>query len=111
MKNFILLSSLFLSLNSFAKENKTAITNQIGPTVTVASTQYLAQNLNRNYLLIQNNGATNVIVKFGSVQAGTEGVQIAPGLSYNPIAVPPDAVFIRSASATDPLTIIEGINP
>lgn len=111
MKSLILLATLLFSLNSFARDNRMGISNQIFPTATVTSTQILSQNLNRNYLMIQNNGATSIIVKYSSVQAGTEGVSIPAGGNWEPLIVPGDSVWIRSASSTDAMTIIEGINP
>ena len=78
-------------------------------TATVTSTQVLAANPLRTYLIIMNQGNTNnVIVKFGSVQSGTEGVVIPPGGSYEPLLAPGNAVFLRSAASTSAVTLIQG---
>jgi hypothetical protein len=94
--------------------SETARANQVlfGPphTVTVngTSTQYLPANTLRTYLIIQNAGAVNVIVKFGGVQTGSEGVVIGPGGNYEPIKAPANSVYMISASSTASVTLVEG---
>ncbi len=77
-------------------------------TATTASTQWVAPNQSRGYLLIQNNGATNIIVKFGSTISASEGTVIQPGGSYEPSVMPIESVWIKTASSTDSVAITEG---
>ena len=77
-------------------------------TATVTSTLILPQNNLRRYLLIQNKGAVNIIIKFGSVQSGTEGIIIPSGGNYEPSVVPMGALYMRSASSTSAVMIEEG---
>lgn len=87
----------------------TTIISQQTVTASVTSTLVLAANSFRQYLMIQNNGATNVIVKFGSAQTGTEGLVIpANGGSYEMNKPATDAVYLRSASSTDSVRVVEG---
>ena len=109
MKNiFLVLLTLFsfvLPTISFANFT---VQNQLTVSVTTVSTQQLPSNLSRKYLLIINNGSNSIVVKFGSVQTGTEGVLVPSGGNYEPSSVPADAVFMESASGTNTVTIIEG---
>lgn len=78
-------------------------------TVTTTSTKYADQNSLRTYLLIQNKSATiPVIVKFGSVQTGTEGITIAPGGNYEPNKAPSNSFYLVTASSTAAVTWQEG---
>lgn len=105
-----LILALFLLLPSFALAGGFAVTldSQSVVTVTGTSTQFLAANSAREYLLIQNNGTTNVIVKFGSAQTASEGVIIVAGGNYEPIKGIYDSVWMKSVSSTDSVTIVEG---
>lgn len=52
-------------------------------TVTNADGQLIAANAARKYLLIQNNGAGSIFIKFGAGAATlTNGVKVSPGNSY-----------------------------
>ena len=52
-------------------------------TVTSANAQLVAANVNRQYLLVQNNSATgNIFLNFGAVATLANGVKIGPGGSY-----------------------------
>lgn len=78
-------------------------------TVTTTSALALAANPNRAYLYIQNTGTTTVSVRLGSVQTGTEGIQIAAGGVWAPVIPPINSLYMVSASSTDSVTIVEGI--
>jgi hypothetical protein len=113
MLRFIMLLCLTFAVNVFASGNSNNdqmyVKQQLTSTITTTSTQILAFNADRKYLLIQNNGATNIIVKFNSVQSASEGIVITPGGSYVAEAkCPTGSVWIKSASATDSTTVIEG---
>lgn len=107
LKIFAALTLLFSSL-SLAGGNQWGQTQMTSPTITGTSTQLLAFNPSRCYLLIQNNGATSIIVKLGSVQSGTEGVVIISGGNWEPPIAPINSVWAESASSTDAATVIEG---
>ncbi len=113
MTNYIKPSIVFLILflkSTFSMAGGFAVfkQQQIVVTATVTSTKFMDQNTNRNYLLIQNNGATNVTVTFGAAQTGSEGIIIPPGGSYEPIKAFWDAVYLKAASSTDAVVLIEG---
>lgn len=78
-------------------------------TATTTSTQVMAANQNRIYLLIQNKGAVGVIVKAGAtIQTAHEGVLIPSGGNYEPEVAPTNAIWIESASSTSAVTIVQG---
>lgn len=77
--------------------------------VTTSSALAYAANGKRVYLIMSNIGSTSVIVKFGSIQSGSEGITIPAGGSYEPIHAPVNSVYAKSASSTDSLVIIEGV--
>lgn len=106
----ILLLSVFLALtvSSFSFANYTMFGPPLTVSVTGTSTQALAQNGLRTYLLIVNTGANTIIVKFGSAQSGTEGVPIPPGGNYEPSKAPANSVFLETASSTSTASIIQG---
>lgn len=113
MINYFKIAIVFLVLMlraqmSFAGGFAVFKQQQIVVSATVTSTKFMDQNTNRNYLLIQNNGATNVTVTFGAAQSGSEGIVIPPGGSYEPIKAFWDAVYLKAASGTDSVVLIEG---
>jgi hypothetical protein len=100
--------TLVLFFSAVARANQTLYGPPHTVTVNGTSTQYLPQNGLRTYLIIQNNGSVNIIVKFGSVQTSTEGLVIVPGGNYEPIWAPANSVYIESASSSASVTIVEG---
>lgn len=113
MKHVLLFLCLFFASTVFAaggaSQTNTKIVTQTTITATTTSTLVLAANSYRQYLLIQNNGATDIIVKFTSVQSSTEGFVIpAGGGSYEMNKPATDAIYLRSASSTDSVRILEG---
>lgn len=85
-----------------------AIKSQSDVTATTVSTSVAAAEPSRGYLLIQNKGAVNVYLKFGSAHSGTEGILIVPGGNWEPPQVPTDAIYLKSASSTAVVQILEG---
>jgi hypothetical protein len=110
VKRFFALLALILGLTGteIACANQVLFGSPVTVTVTGTSTQVLAANSLRSYLIIQNNGSQNAIIKFGSAQTGTEGIVIIPGGNYEPIWAPANSVFAISASSTTSLTILQG---
>lgn len=76
--------------------------------LTTASTKLLDQDNMRTYLIIQNQGTANIIVKAFSAITGTEGVIIPPGGNYEPYLAPGNAVYAKSATGTNSVTIVQG---
>ena len=109
MKLTAFLIAAVLSVAAYAAGNLFTVSNQQVASVTVTSTKFLNANSKRAYLLIQNNGTQNVIVKFGSAQSATEGVIIPAMGNYEPYKVPTDSVYLLSASGTQSVQIVEGI--
>lgn len=81
-------------------------------TVTSASGQLLAANANRQYLLIQNKDPSGILyVNFGAGAAtAANGVQIAPGGSYELDAVVPTTAVqcIGSIASNANVLVVEG---
>lgn len=70
----------------------------------------LPRNKNRAGLIMQNNGATSIVIKPGSVPANaTDGIVMIAGavLQINP--PPVDAIYGISASSTDKIVMIENV--
>jgi len=69
----------------------------------------LNANYNRNYLLIQNNGTSDVFVNFGA-KASINSLKIVAGGNYEPFVTPIDSLYIISGAGLSNLcTVIEGI--
>lgn len=105
MKNLICLLFLVFSFQAGATEFYAApVTGTAG-----VSAKVLNQNNLRNYLLIQNLGATNIIAKFGSaISSSNEGVVIVAGGNYEPIVAPGNSLYLKAASGSPTYVVIEG---
>lgn len=68
----------------------------------------IADNLNRNYLIVQNNGAANIFINFNAA-ASINHIKIIPGGNYEPIVVPTGGLHIISSAANNDVAILEGI--
>lgn len=113
MKIFLTLLLLFTTTLAMAGNDAQAprvgVSSQAVVTATVTSTKFLSQNFNRDFLWIQNQGAVSIIIKPTAVQSGSEGIIIVAGASLiltNPALQ--DAFWIKSASATAAVEVIEG---
>lgn len=83
----------------------------VNAAVTNASAQLLAANANRQYLLIQNKDAAgSIFVTFGAAATAANGIQIAPGASYElATTVSTQAVFAIGSIANNPnIVTVEG---
>lgn len=105
MKSVLLICLLLVAQTVSAQ---TAFGPPVPVTATVTSTKVLDANSLRSYLIIQNTGSVSVIVKFNSVQSGTEGIVIPAGGNYEPILAPGGSVWLRSASSTAAVTLLQG---
>lgn len=83
-------------------------TYQVTSTLSTVSLNILARNINRKYLLIQNQGASTVNLKLGSVQSGSEGIALTAGSSYSPNPPIVDAIWAKNGAGVVNLYIIEG---
>ncbi len=74
-----------------------------------SSKAVLNANVERNYLLIQNNGGSDVFVNFGS-KASLTGIKIVSGGNYEPTVVPVDSVYLTSNTGfTNLCAVVEGV--
>ena len=80
----------------------------VSASVTTSSARIMPQNGLRTYLIIVNTGSNPAIVKFGSVQSGTEGIPIPAGGNYEPFEAPSSSIYAVTASSTTTLQIVEG---
>lgn len=89
-----------------------ALASQFGAPVTGtagASTKVLNANNLRTYLIIENTGATPIIVKFNSAISGSdEGLLIPAGGNYEPNEAPAGAVYLKAQSGSPTYVVIEG---
>lgn len=79
--------------------------------VTNASAQLIAENINRQYLLVQNNDASAVVyLAFGKAATVADGVRVVPGGFYELSGtVPTQAVHAIGSAANNPnVVVVEG---
>ena len=78
-------------------------------TVTSADGIALTQNLNRGYLLIQNQGVNNCYVSFGAATTASGGYIILPGNQYyEPVeAFVKSSVSMRCPNVTETVQFLE----
>ena len=110
MKQFLCMLiavAILAPLQSFAGPLKVFVQKEYSAGTTSALA--LAENQSRKYLLIQNKGSQDVYLKFVGASSSTEGVKIIAGGNYEPILVPINAIYLKSASGTQTVTIIEGV--
>lgn len=100
--------AILFALPCSAQVAATNITQMVSVNATTTSTKVLNADVGRNYLIIQNNGSASVIVKFGSVQSGSEGIVIIAGGNYEPVKAITNSVYVKSASGSQALTILVG---
>ncbi len=109
MKKLLLLLSLLVGAVS-AQAQTNNFSAPVAFTATTVSTQAMAGNANRTYLIIVNTGSTNnIYVKFGAAQTGAQGVPIPPGGSYEPINAPGNSVWIDTAASTSTVVLQQGV--
>lgn len=104
MKRIYLFSAL-LTITALASNYRAPVTYS----ATTTSGLALAASPYRDYLIIVNNGATSIHVKTDSAHTGTEGVTIPAAGSWEPVKAPIGSIYIRSASGTDGVTLVEGV--
>lgn len=107
MKKVLLLSGILVM--SLCGAEQVTLKTQTIVSATGTSTLLLAANQRRKYLLIINNGSATVYAKGGSIHSSTEGVPIVAGGNWEPFQTPTDAIYLKSASGTQSVSIIEGI--
>lgn len=98
-----------LLLFSFAAHAVTNLKDHVTFSATTTSGQALSLNQYRNYLLIQNRGTADIYVKANSAHAGSEGILIVAGGSWEPLEAPIGAIFIKASTGTQSTAIVEGI--
>jgi hypothetical protein len=99
---------LFLSCIFSGQAMATNYADPVTVTATGASTQVMAANGFRSYLLIVNSGDNTVMVKLGSVHTGTEGITLVPGGVYEPIQAPSNSVWLKTLAGTSTVTLVQG---
>lgn len=72
------------------------------------SIQARPESRSRKCLVYQNNGLSTVYIRYTSAHTGTENFTMASGSRWDPIIIPVNAIFIKSAAGVVPVTIIEG---
>lgn len=106
MKSILFIFLFLLSFN--ARADVYNLGQQLEVNATTTSTEALAANGQRFYLLIVNKGTQTVYVKFNASSTGTEGIPIPAGGNYEPLHVPTTSVYVLSSSGTQALYILEG---
>lgn len=97
----------FLPMLAVAGGYAVTITRTVSFTATTSSTLALSKNTARMYLIIQNlSSDQNITVAFGG--ASNTGIVIPPGGNYEPNKGIWDDVYIRSASGSQSVVILEG---
>jgi hypothetical protein len=72
---------------------------KVAASITTTGDYYLSLNRSRSFLKIYNSGTVILEISFGIPEVGGS-FPLAVGEVYEPSIVPPDAVFIASASGT-----------
>jgi hypothetical protein len=106
---YFLLAAVMIPMQAFA-QGQYSVSQQLTQAVSVTSTSYVAANRARKYLRIRNLDSSIIVyVKIGTAHSAIEGVRLAAGEIWEPRVVPAGAIFVKSASGTPNVEIVEGI--
>ena len=108
MKIILGLLLLFAVRANAVQGNSCVVTYQADFGATTVSTRALLSSPYRKCLVFQNNGASTVYIKFTSAHTGTENYLLTTGATWQPIIIPTNAVYIKSAAGTVNVTILDG---
>lgn len=108
MKKIFLILAFLLAAPAWALSENVYVRSEFEMGATTTSTQALGANPLRNYLLIQNKGTDTIYVKFNAAGSAGEGVMVTAGGNYEPLKPLTSSFYVRAASGTQTLTVIEG---
>jgi hypothetical protein len=100
--------SLLFSVCAFAGGFAVSVNSVATATVTTSSALMYAGDAKLNYIIIQNLGPSDIIIKPGSVQSGSEGITIPSGGNYEPIKGFIDPIYAKTASGSATVKIVTG---
>lgn len=105
-----ILTLLFFLLTALPSHSadSTVLRPLVSFSATTTSTLALAKDNARKYLLIQNTGANDILVKFDSAHSASEGIKIIAGGNYEPLIAPTSAIYIKTSSSTSTVSIVHG---
>lgn len=83
--------------------------NTITITAETSSGLAIAENVNRNYLLIQNPSADSIFVDFGKAAGILTSIEIVSGGNYEPLKAPRNNINIIGALGGQRVIITEGV--
>jgi hypothetical protein len=107
---FFVLMSCGLHAANMVEQFQVPLGRQLTFSATTTSVQALVPNQNRGYLMIQNSCASSdtVTVNLGAKETAGTGVQLSPCSSYEFSKVPTNSVWLKSASGSQTVIIVEG---
>lgn len=108
LKNFAMFLALAILVSNFSYAVPFTANNQIKVSQTTVSTKVLNADNYRKYLLVINRGSSDVYLKIGSEHSSDEGVIISAGGNYEPSSVPVGSIYLKSASGTNTVNIVDG---
>ena len=96
-----------------ALEQQRSVINDInavnaGHVIGTESVQVLVNNINRRYLLVQNNSAATIYLSFSNKANTFDGLKIISGGYYEPFIIPRSAVYLIAAAANSNVVVVEG---
>jgi hypothetical protein len=92
--------ALFTSMMLYAEKKAPSFYICVSSTVSVTgtSTKFLDNDKEREYVFIQNIGASAIYVKFNSAHTGSEGITLAQNERYEPSVIPMGEVWMKSSA-------------
>lgn len=107
MRKFILLSSLILITTFVFAQAKITMKPTRELTVT-SSVEVASFDRSRRYIMIQNKGPFDVVLKYDTVHDNNEGFILRAGGSYRPEIIPINPIFIKSLAGQVTIVVQEG---
>lgn len=108
MKLILVLLVALASPVRAAQSYNCLFTSQADVSASTVSVRVLPKRSARRCLIIQNKGSSTIYIKADSAHTSTENMQLASGASWEPIIIPVNSIYIRSAAGVVTTTVLEG---
>lgn len=106
MKKLLIFLTFLFSITAYASPGGRWLQSTVS--VTTSASMVLPERIGRQYLMIANKGSADIYMKVDSAPGAGEGVLIPAGGNYEAIYPANNPIFLKAASGTVSVELIEG---